>query len=225
MAKKNNNYYLTPSSNVPTISIEKINSLKKFLDSKRPDKSFPSISIFPDMLGSVLTFVNERKMMRIDQEQLSKKIAAVNGYIDKQYDLAVKQLNSNTAVQLASIKGDVQCRLNEIDRRFDAEIRRIENDYNLKREGMILHYELLENYRKDQRRRFDRMMGVIKKQRGEMSRAIKEMEDVTKYLQKKIVSGTASSHEMEYYLLVMQLRVDSIKNMGEAICEIAGRIE
>ena len=43
-----------------TISIDRVVKLKKFLDSKKTDSAFPSISVFPDMLGSVLSFVNEK---------------------------------------------------------------------------------------------------------------------------------------------------------------------
>lgn len=90
---------------------------------------------------------------------------------------------------------------------------------------MTLYYNMLEEYRKDQARRFDRISMELKKQRGEMVRAIREMEAVTNHLKNKIVNGTATQQEMDYYMLVMQFRVESINNMDEAICKIAGRIE
>lgn len=208
-----------------TISIDRVVKLKKFLDSKKTDSAFPSISVFPDMLGSVLSFVNERKMMKIEQQQFSAKMNVMNNYIDKSYAIAIERINKNTEMQLASIKGDVQSRLYAIDRQFDSEIRRIERDYDLKREEMTLYYDMIEKYRKDQERRFNRIRKDLNKQRGEMVRAIREMEAVTKHLQSKITNGTATPQEMDYFMLVMQFRVESINNMDEAICKLAGRIK
>ena len=222
MAKKKK--YNLSNPNV-AISIDRVVKLKKFLDSKKKDSAFPNISVLPDMIGSVLSFVNERKMMKIEQQQFCAKIKALNSYVDKSYAIAIEQLNKNTELQLMSIKGDVLNRIYEIDRQFDSEIRRIERDYDFKREEMILYYDMLEKYRRDQEKRFNQIIIELEKKRGEMVRAIREMEAVTNHLQSKIINGTATSQDMDYYMLIMQFRVESINNMDEAILKIAGRIE
>ena len=209
----------------PVMTVENITSLMGYLETKSQDVKFPSLSVFPDFLSSILRFVNERNRIWREDVQFNAKMAFARETVDKQLLFAVQKLNEQTKLQIASVQGDVQTRLARINQEYDVAIQRLEKEYDLKRKEMREYYDLLERYRQDQGRRFDAMIVEVKNQRGEMRKCINEIAAVSRHIQNRILNNTATSDDRNYYLLLMQMRLDQIKNMGEAVCVLASKVK
>ena len=103
----------------PVMTVENITSLMGYLETKSQDVKFPSLSVFPDFLSSILRFVNERNRIWREDVQFNEKMAFARETVDKQLLFAVQKLNEQTKLQIASVQGDVQTRLARINQEYD----------------------------------------------------------------------------------------------------------
>ncbi len=207
-------------------SAAQLTNLLSYLESSGLSNSnFPSISVLPDFLKSVLSFVNERKRIQIEQEQFQQKLSLANTVIDNIIFAELARIDKERDLQVAAIKGDVLTKLAQIEKAYNVAIRKLEYEYDLQREDMQLRYDYLERCRILRERQNRELIKQVKAQRREISICIREIMDVAKSISRKIKSGTATIHEYDYYLLLKQFQLESISSMQAAMCQLATRVE
>lgn len=87
---------------------------------------------------------------------------------------------------MAQINGNVRQGILSINRYYDLEVQKVVAQYKLKSEEMNLYYQNLEKQRKEQERRFDKMIKIATIERKRANKAIKEAEQVCDFLDKNI---------------------------------------
>ena len=162
----------------PVMNMDSLFKLADFLDTSKSDSSFPEITVIPDMLRSVGKFVNERKKMKYSHKEFEMKIKFLSDGVDKQYHVAMQKIQNETEIQLAQINGNVRQGILSINRYYDLEVQKVVAQYKLKSEEMNLYYQNLEKQRKEQERRFDKMIKIATIERKRANKAIKEAEQV-----------------------------------------------
>lgn len=171
----------------PVMNMDSLFKLADFLDTSKSDSSFPEITVIPDMLRSVGKFVNERKKMKYSHKEFEMKIKFLSDGVDKQYHVAMQKIQNETEIQLAQINGNVRQGILSINRYYDLEVQKVVAQYKLKSEEMNLYYQNLEKQRKEQERRFDKMIKIATIERKRANKAIKEAEQVCDFLDKKYI--------------------------------------
>ena len=170
----------------PVMNMDSLFKLADFLDTSKSDSSFPEITVIPDMLRSVGKFVNERKKMKYSHKEFEMKIKFLSDGVDKQYHVAMQKIQNETEIQLAQINGNVRQGILSINRYYDLEVQKVVAQYKLKSEEMNLYYQNLEKQRKEQERRFDKMIKIATIERKRANKAIKEAEQVCDFFRQKI---------------------------------------
>lgn len=74
-----------------------------------------------------------------------------------------------------------------INRYYDLEVQKVVAQYKLKSEEMNLYYQNLEKQRKEQERRFDKMIKIATIERKRANKAIKEAEQVCDFFRQKYI--------------------------------------
>lgn len=171
----------------PVMNMDSLFKLADFLDTSKSDSSFPEITVIPDMLRSVGKFVNERKKMKYSHKEFEMNIKFLSDGVDKQYHVAMQKIQNETEIQLAQINGNVRQGILSINRYYDLEVQKVVAQYKLKSEEMNLYYQNLEKQRKEQERRFDKMIKIATIERKRANKAIKEAEQVCDFLDKKYI--------------------------------------
>ena len=72
----------------------------------------------------------------------------------------MQKIQNETEIQLAQINGNVRQGILSINRYYDLEVQKVVAQYKLKSEEMNLYYQNLEKQRKEQERRFDKMIKI-----------------------------------------------------------------
>lgn len=209
----------------PVMNMDSLFKLADFLDTSKSDSSFPEITVIPDMLRSVGKFVNERKKMKYSHKEFEMKIKFLSDGVDKQYHVAMQKIQNETEIQLAQINGNVRQGILSINRYYDLEVQKVVAQYKLKSEEMNLYYQNLEKQRKEQERRFDKMIKIATIERKRANKAIKEAEQVCDFFRQKIYSNTATYEEREHYMELLKFRISGISSMIDIIPQLATRIE
>lgn len=171
----------------PVMNMDSLFKLADFLDTSKSDSSFPEITVIPDMLRSVGKFVNERKKMKYSHKEFEMKIKFLSDGVDKQYHVAMQKIQNETEIQLAQINGNVRQGILSINRYYDLEVQKVVAQYKLKSEEMNLYYQNLEKQRKEQERRFDKMIKIATIERKRANKAIKEAEQVCDFFRQKYI--------------------------------------
>lgn len=169
----------------PVMNMDSLFKLADFLDTSKSDSSFPEITVIPDMLRSVGKFVNERKKMKYSHKEFEMKIKFLSDGVDKQYHVAMQKIQNETEIQLAQINGNVRQGILSINRYYDLEVQKVVAQYKLKSEEMNLYYQNLEKQRKEQERRFDKMIKIATIERKRANKAIKEAEQVCDFFRQE----------------------------------------
>lgn len=209
----------------PVMNMDSLFKLADFLDTSKSDSSFPEITVIPDMLRSVGKFVNERKKMKYSHKEFEMKIKFLSDGVDKQYHVAMQKIQNETEIQLAQINGNVRQGILSINRYYDLEVQKVVAQYKLKSEEMNLYYQNLEKQRKEQERRFDKMIKIATIERKRANKAIKEAEQVCDFFRQKIYSNTATYEEREHYTELLKFRISGISSMIDIIPQLAAKIE
>ena len=208
----------------PTLNVEGLNKLADFLDSQKNEVGFPEVTVIPDVLRNVGKFVNERKRMKYSHQEFEKKMKFLSEGVDKQYHVAMATLQKNTELSLAQINGNIQQSIMSIQKYYDVELQKINHAYRLKSEEMNLYYQNLEAQRREQARRFDKMIKIATIERKRASKAIKEAEQICNFLINKMCEGTASREEREFYMELLRLRVNGANSIANIIPQLANKI-
>ena len=153
------------------------------------------------------------------------KIKFLSDGVDKQYHVAMQKIQNETEIQLAQINGNVRQGILSINRYYDLEVQKVVAQYKLKSEEMNLYYQNLEKQRKEQERRFDKMIKIATIERKRASKAIKEAEQVCDFFRQKIYSNTATYEEREHYMELLKFRISGISSMIDIIPQLAAKIE
>ena len=209
----------------PVMNMDSLFKLADFLDTSKSDSSFPEITVIPDMLRSVGKFVNERKKMKYSHKEFEMKIKFLSDGVDKQYHVAMQKIQNETEIQLAQINGNVRQGILSINRYYDLEVQKVVAQYKLKSEEMNLYYQNLEKQRKEQERRFDKMIKIATIERKRANKAIKEAEQVCDFFRQKIYINTATYEEIEHYMELLKFRISGISSMIDIIPQLAAKIE
>lgn len=171
----------------PVMNMDSLFKLADFLDTSKSDSSFPEITVIPDMLRSVGKFVNERKKMKYSHKEFEMKIKFLSDGVDKQYHVAMQKIQNETEIQLAQINGNVRQGILSINRYYDLEVQKVVAQYKLKSEEMNLYYQNLEKQRKEQERRFDKMIKIATIERKELIKQSKKLNKYVIFLDKKYI--------------------------------------
>lgn len=244
--KKNNNFkYNKFSSNenqpfqqfkLQSISVEDSNALESvmntqglfelanFMESNKTEVGFPEVTVIPDLLRNVGKFVNERKRMKYAHQEFEKKLKFISDGVDKQYHVSMSRIESDTEIKLAQIGGNLQQSIMNIKRYYDTEIQRIAYDYKSKRKEMDLYYKNLEAQRKEQNKRFDKMLKLAMIDRKKAAKAISEAEQICQFYKTKIYSGTIRKEELEFYMDLLRLRINGGTTIANIIPMLASKI-
>lgn len=224
MSKNQTSAFTKPMypSTVSTFSIEQLNGLMSFLESNT--SVAPSVSVLPNFLKSVLSFVNERKRIKIEQEQFLTKLDFVNNMVDKRLRLELDRIDMERDAQIASIRSDVTAKLAQIDKAYQVALRKLEQEYALKQANLQLEFELLERRRREQECLQRELIRQVKAQSTDIRKCTAEIEQVAAHLSQKLMSGTSTKEEQEYYLLLKRLQLESIVSMQSAICQLSAKI-
>lgn len=209
----------------PVMNVDSLFKLADFLDIGKTDSSFPEITVIPDVLRNVGKFVNERKKMKYSHKEFEKKIKFLSDGVDKQYHVAMQKIQNETEIQLAQINGNVQQRLLSINRHYDLEMQKVVAQYKLKKEEIDLYYQNLEEQRKEQGRRFDKMIRIATIERKKANKAIREAEQVCDFFRQKIYNNTATYEEREHYMELLKFRITGISSMVDIIPQLAAKIK
>lgn len=209
----------------PVMNMDSLLNLADFLDTSKSDSAFPEIAVIPDMLRDVGKFVNERKKMKYSHKEFEMKIKFLSDGVDKQYHVAMQKIQNETEIQLAQINGNVKQGILSINRYYDLEVQKVVAQYKLKSEEMNLYYQNLEKQRKEQERRFNKMIKIATIERKKANKAIKEAEQVCDFFKQKIYSNTATYEEREHYMELLKFRISGISSMKDIIPQLAAKIE
>lgn len=125
--------------------------------------------------------------MKYSHKEFEMKIKFLSDGVDKQYHVAMQKIQNETEIQLAQINGNVRQGILSINRYYDLEVQKVVAQYKLKSEEMNLYYQNLEKQRKEQERRFDKMIKIATIERKRANKAIKEAEQVCDFLDKKYI--------------------------------------
>lgn len=208
----------------PVMNTDQLFHLANFLETNPTNAPFPEITVIPDVLRNIARFANERKKMKYAHQEFEKKIQFLSDGLDKQYHIAMKTLEYETEIKLTQINGNIQQTLTSINRYYDTELAKIHANYQLESEKMHLYYKNLEEQRKDQEKRFNKMMKYATIDRKRASKAMKEVEDVCKVLQKRIYNRTATHQERKYYIELLKLRNSGMNMVNNIIPQLAQKI-
>lgn len=209
----------------PVMNMDSLLNLVDFLDTSKSDSAFPEIAVIPDMLRDVGKFVNERKKMKYSHKEFEMKIKFLSDGVDKQYHVAMQKIQNEAEIQLAQINGNVKQGILSINRYYDLEVQKVVAQYKLKSEEMNLYYQNLEKQRKEQERRFNKMIKIATIERKKANKAIKEAEQVCDFFKQKIYSNTATYEEREHYMELLKFRISGISSMKDIIPQLAAKIE
>jgi len=209
----------------PIMNVDSLLNLTNFLDTSKEESSFPEVTTLSGILKGVGQFVNERKKMKYAHEEFEMKISFLSSGIDKQYHVAMQKIQKETEVQLAQINGNVQQSILNINRYYDLELEKVLTQYELKSKEMDLYYQNLEAQRREQERRFDKMIKIAIIERKKADKAIKEAEQVCRFLRQKMYNNTITYEEREHYMELMKLRINGISSIVNIIPQLAARIK
>ena len=209
----------------PAMNVEGLLNLANFLETSDTSVGFPEVTVIPDVLRNVARFVNERKKMKYAHREFEKKIQFLSDGLDKQYHVAMRRLENETEIKLTQINGNVKQAIENINRYYDTELAKIHASYKLENEQMNLYYKDLENQRKEQARRFNKMMKYATTERKRATKAIKEAEMVCDVLRQRIYDGTATHEEREHYMELLKFRNAGINVVDTLILQLATKIK
>lgn len=215
----------SPLLQEPVMNVDSLFNLAKFLESSQSDSSFPEVTVIPDLLRSVGKFVNERKKMKFAHQEFEKKLKFLSDGLDKQYHMALTKIEKETEIQLAQINGNIRLQLNSINRYYDLEMQRLLSDYDLRKEEINLYYQNLDAQRREQARRFDRMLKYATIERKKAQKAIKEADEITAFLKKKFYDNTATREEREHYMELLKFRIESVNIVTNIVPQLAACIK
>ena len=207
------------------MNVDSLFKLANFLDTSKSESSFPEITVIPDVLRSVGKFVNERKKMKYSHKEFEMKIQFLSDGVAKQYHVDMQKIQNETEIQLAQIKGNVQQSILSINHYYDLEMKKVVAQYKLKSEEMNLFYQSLEEQRREQGRRFDKMIKIASIERKKANKAIREAEQVCDFFRKKIYNNTATYEEREHYMELLKFRISGISSMVDIIPQLAAKIK
>ena len=213
------------SIQAPVINVDSLYNLAKFLDTSQSTPSFPEVVVLPDLFRSIGKFVNERKKIKYAHKEFEKKIQFLSDGLSKQFHVALTKIEKETEVQLAQINGNISQQLKQINRYYDLETQRLLSDYNLKRDEMNLYYQNLEAQRKEQARRFDRMLKYAAIERKRAQKAIREASEVSSFLKNKIYANTATVEEREHYMELLRFRIEGVSIDKNIISQLAAKVQ
>ena len=63
----------------PTMNVDALINLSRFLENSQSSANFPDVSVLPDVLRDVGKFVNERKQMKYNHERFKKTLVFIEG--------------------------------------------------------------------------------------------------------------------------------------------------
>lgn len=205
----------------PGMNIDGLNKMADFLDKNRVEiGEVIGIKVSPDFLKSAGKFLNERKKMKYEHQELEKKMQMVADVADKQYNVAMAKLHNELGVQLASVRTDSEVELYRIQKQFDAEMQKICMDYMLKYKGMDSFYKELEAQRRKDDEHFWRMINILESNRKNMQKAMDEMEQLCLYLKNKIYVGQATEEDRVFYMNLLQMRMQGIVKFNHLILKM-----
>lgn len=205
----------------PGMNIDGLNKMADFLDKNRVEiGEVIGIKVSPDFLKSAGKFLNERKKMKYEHQELEKKMQMVADVADKQYNVAMAKLHNELGVQLASVRTDSEVELYRIQKQFDAEMQKICMDYMLKYKGMDSFYKELEAQRRKDDEHFRRMINILESNRKNMQKAMDEMEQLCLYLKNKIYVGQATEEDRVFYMNLLQMRMQGIVKFNHLILQM-----
>lgn len=203
------------------MNIDGLNKMADFLDKNRVEiGEVIGIKVSPDFLKSAGKFLNERKKMKYEHQELEKKMQMVADVADKQYNVAMAKLHNELGVQLASVRTDSEVELYRIQKQFDAEMQKICMDYMLKYKGMDSFYKELEAQRRKDDEHFRRMINILESNRKNMQKAMDEMEQLCLYLKNKIYVGQATEEDRVFYMNLLQMRMQGIVKFNHLILQM-----
>lgn len=205
----------------PGINIDELNKMADFLDKNRIEiGEVIDIKVVPDFLKSAGKFLNERKKMKYEHQELEKKMQIVADVADKQYNVAMAELHNELGIQLARVRTDGEVELYRIQKQFDAEMQKICMDYMLKYKGMDRFYKKLEAQRRKDDEHFRRMINILESNRKNIQKAMDEMEQLCLYLRNKIYVGQATEEDRVFYMNLLQLRIQGIVKFNHLILQM-----
>lgn len=205
----------------PGINIDGLNKMADFLDKNRVEiGEVIGIKVSPDFLKSAGKFLNERKKMKYEHQELEKKMQMVADVADKQYNVAMAKLHNELGIQLARMRTDGEVELYRIQKQFDAEMQKICMDYMLKYKGMDSFYKELEAQRRKDDEHFRRMINILESNRKNIQKAMDEMEQLCLYLRNKIYIGQATEEDRVFYMNLLQLRIQGIVQFNHLILQM-----
>lgn len=209
----------------PVMNVDSLFNLAEFLEKSNHDQSFPEITVIPDVLKSVGRFVNERKKMKYAHKEFEQKIRFLSDGVDKQYAIALRKLESETEIRLSQIEWNVKQQILSINRYYDLELEKLKAQYNINKQEMALYYENIDAQRKEQARRFDKMIQIAMIERKKAIKAVKEAEDVCDYLRIKLYKNTISREEREHYMELLKFRLNGTQAVVNIIPQLAAKIK
>lgn len=208
----------------PVMNVKSLIKLANYLDTNKSDHSFPEITFIPDLLRNVGRFVNERKRMKYKHQEFISKIEFLSQGVDKQYKVAMEKLGRETEVQLAQINSNSEQRILEINRYYDTEVKKVMAEYQLKSQEINMYYHNLEAQRREQNKRFNKLVKIAQVDARKANAALKEAEQVCCFLREKIYNNTATSDDREQYMELLKIRMMRI-NTVDIIAQLAAKIE
>lgn len=205
----------------PVMNVDGLFNLAKYLETS---EDVPDVTVIPDVLRDVGKFVNERKKMKYSHHEFEKKIQFLSDGLDKQYHVAMQRLEKETEIKLSQINGNVEQAITNINRYYDTELARIHANYRLENEKMNLYYQDLENQRKEQTRRFNKMMKYATIERKRADKAMKEAEIVCEVFRQRMYDRTATREEREHYMELLKFRNSGLNMANNIIAQLATKI-
>ena len=205
------------------LDVRSLGNLTNFLDNNS-NITFNDISVLPNFLKNVMTFLNQRKQLNNSYKTSVLKSNIVSDAIEKQYYVAMQKINNELYVQLECIDGNVKQQMLSIEKNCELEIKKIEELSAQKNLEMTLQYSELKNERKERERQFDKMIEILTWEEKNRTKILQEVEQVCEILRHKLCNDTASSEERRYYMDLMKFRISAISVTSNMVVEIASKI-
>lgn len=216
---------VTPDLSKPVMNVDSLFNLARYLEKNQFSAGFPEVTVIPDVLRNVGKFVNERKRMKYEHQEFEKKLKFVSDGVEKQYIVAMTKLNKETEIRLAQINGNTKQQILNIRKYYELQTEKLQKQYELEREQMNRYYWNIAEERKEQARRFDKMLKLAVIERRKAERSVKEADELCMYLKKKFYNNTITREEREHYMELMKFRNDALLGMANIVPKFAAQFK
>lgn len=198
--------YCTKNEVGMPINMQELITFSDFLENINTEVPEISISLLPNVVKETMNYFQERKKIKIQNQQFEKKCKLVSDIAEKQYLYSVCKIKKDAEIALNQINSNTEIEIMKIKSRTLEKISALQMEYKYKHKKLDMHYQMVEQQIKQEMKTFDKMITAIKYKVSQRDKAIKELEVLCCYLQNKITKNNASQQDKDMFIQCHTIR-------------------